>query len=131
MNAFFKPEVYAASFPTFVLADDFEVNGNVVAFSLEVSGGGYPVYVAATIEATVKTDSEEYGSYFDPENAKPVDCEYLEVDSNTLAIIDDVSEVQADKGNKFVLTQSQAEKLNEWLKEYAWEQKVFELEHAA
>lgn len=128
MNMFHKPEVFAASFPELALADEFVTQGNLVYFTLEVKGDGYPVYVSGVIEASEKQDSFEYNATIDPQNAVDIDFDYLEVDTQTLAIVEDFSEYEVSNGMKFKLTEAQAQKLNEWLKAYGEESKREELE---
>lgn len=84
MNMFHKPEVFAASFPELALADEFVTQGNMVYFTLEVKGDGYPVYVSAVIEASEKQDSFEYNATIDPQNAVDINFDYLEVDFEIL-----------------------------------------------
>lgn len=128
MNMFHKPEVFAASFPELALADEFVTQGNLVYFTLEVKGDGYPVYVSGVIEASEKQDSFEYNATIDPQNAVDIDFDYLEVDTQTLAIVEDFSEYEVSNGMKFKLTEAQAQKLNEWLKAYGEESKQAELQ---
>lgn len=128
MNMFHKPEVFAASFPELALADEFVTQGNLVYFTLEVKGDGYPVYVSGVIEASEKQDSFEYNATIDPQNAVDIDFDYLEVDTQTLAIVEDFSEYEVSNGMKFKLTEAQAQKLNEWLKSYGEESKQAELQ---
>ena len=128
MNMFHKPEVFAASFPELALADEFVTQGNMVYFTLEVKGDGYPVYVSGVIEASEKQDSFEYNATIDPQNAVDINFDYLEVDTQTLALVEDFSEYEVSNGMKFKLTPKQAEKLNEWLKAYGEESKREELE---
>ncbi|MEB4800726.1 hypothetical protein QR556_07085 [Acinetobacter soli] len=127
MNMFHKPEVFAASFPELALADEFVTQGNLVYFTLEVKGDGYPVYVTGVIEASEKQDSFEYNATIDPQNAIYISFDYLEVDTQTLALVEDFSEYEVSNGMKFKLTEAQAQKLNEWLKEHAIEQKTNQL----
>ncbi|MCU4413293.1 hypothetical protein KTH71_04440 [Acinetobacter sp. WU_MDCI_Axc73] len=126
-----KPEIYAPSFPDLKLHDEFEVKDDQVFFSLEVAGTITPIYVAGFITGAIKTDCFEYNNTVDPQNAVDIDYEYIEVDCNTLATVADVSEVSAFAGMCFKLTPKQAEKLNEWLKEYAIEQKINQLKGCA
>lgn len=128
MNMFHKPEVFAASFPELALADEFVTQGNMVYFTLEVKGDGYPVYVSGVIEASEKQDSFEYNATIDPQNAVDINFDYLEVDTQTLALVEDFSEYEVSNGMKFKLTEAQAQKLNEWLKSYGEESKREELE---
>lgn len=127
MNMFHKPEVFAASFPELALADEFVTQGNLVYFTLEVKGDGYPVYVSGVIEASEKQDSFEYNATIDPQNAVDINFDYLEVDTQTLALVEDFSEYEVSNGMKFKLTEAQVQKLNEWLKEHAVEQKTNQL----
>lgn len=127
MNTFYKPEVFAASFPELALADEFVTQGNMVYFTLEVKGDGYPVYVSGVIEASEKQDSFEYNATIDPQNAVDINFDYLEVDTQTLALVEDFSEYEVSNGMKFKLTEAQVQKLNEWLKEHAIEQKINQL----
>lgn len=127
MNMFHKPEVFAASFPELALADEFVTQGNMVYFTLEVKGDGYPVYVSGVIEASENQDSFEYNATIDPQNAVDINFDYLEVDTQTLALVEDFSEYEVSNGMKFKLTEAQAQKLNEWLKEHAAEQKTNQL----
>ncbi|WP_288378658.1 hypothetical protein [uncultured Acinetobacter sp.] len=127
MNMFHKPEVFAASFPELALADEFVTQGNLVYFTLEVKGDGYPVYVSGVIEASEKQDSFEYNETIDPQNAVDINFDYLEVDTQTLALVEDFSEYEVSNGMKFKLTEAQVQKLNEWLKEHAVEQKINQL----
>lgn len=127
MNMFHKPEVFAASFPELALADEFVTQGNMVYFTLEVKGDGYPVYVSAVIEASEKQDSFEYNATIDPQNAVDINFDYLEVDTQTLALVEDFSEYEVNNGMKFKLTEAQAQKLNDWLKGHAIEQKINQL----
>lgn len=127
MNMFHKPEVFAASFPELALADEFVTQGNLVYFTLEVKGDGYPVYVSGVIEASEKQDSFEYNATIDPQNAVDINFDYLEVDTQTLALVEDFSEYEVSNGMKFKLTGAQVQKLNEWLKEHAIEQKTNQL----
>lgn len=127
MNMFHKPEVFAASFPELALADEFIIQENMVYFTLEVKGDGYPVYVSGVIEASEKQDNHEYNASSDPQNAVDIDFDYLEIDTQSLALVEDFSEYEVSNGMKFKLTEAQAQKLNEWLKELAWENKVKEL----
>ncbi|WP_336163570.1 hypothetical protein [Acinetobacter ursingii] len=127
MNMFHKPEVFAASFPELALADEFVTQGNMVYFTLEVKGDGYPVYVSGVIEASEKQDSFEYNATIDPQNAVDINFDYLEVDTQTLALVEDFSEYEVSNGMKFKLTEAQVQKLNEWLKEHAIEQKINQL----
>ena len=128
MNMFHKPEVFAASFPELALADEFLTQENMVYFTLEVKGDGYPVYVSGVIEASEKQDSFEYNATIDPQNAVDINFDYLEVDTQTLALVEDFSEYEVSNGMKFKLTPKQAEKLNEWLKAYGEESKQAELQ---
>lgn len=127
MNMFHKPEVFAASFPELALADEFVTQGNMVYFTLEVKGDSYPVYVSGVIEASEKQDSFEYNATIDPQNAVDINFDYLEVDTQTLALVEDFSEYEVSNGMKFKLTEAQVQKLNEWLKEHAIEQKINQL----
>lgn len=127
MNMFHKPEVFAASFPELALADEFLTQENMVYFTLEIKGDGYPVYVSGVIEASEKQDSFEYNATIDPQNAVDINFDYLEVDTQTLALVEDFSEYQVSNGMKFKLTEAQAQKLNQWLKEHAIEQKTNQL----
>lgn len=127
MNMFHKPEVFAASFPELALADEFVTQGNMVYFTLEVKGDGCPVYVSGVIEASEKQDSFEYNATIDPQNAVDINFDYLEVDMQTLALVEDFSEYEVSNGMKFKLTEAQAQKLNEWLKEHVIEQKINQL----
>lgn len=127
MNTYYKPEVFAASFPELALADEFVTQGNMVYFTLEVKGDGYPVYVSGVIEASEKQDSFEYNATIDPQNAVDINFDYLEVDTQTLALVEDFSEYEVSNGMKFKLTEAQVQKLNEWLKEHAIEQKINQL----
>lgn len=127
MNMFHKPEVFAASFPELALADEFLTQGNMVYFTLEVKGDGYPVYVSGVIEASEKQDSFEYNATIDPQNAVDISFDYLEVDTHSLALVEDFSEYEVSNGMKFKLTEAQVQKLNEWLKEHAIEQKTNQL----
>ncbi|UYF70520.1 hypothetical protein [Acinetobacter ursingii] len=124
MNTFYKPEVFAASFPELALADEFRTQENMVYFTLEIKGDGYPVYVSGVIEASEKEDCFEYNASSDPQNAVDIDFDYLEVDTQSLALVEDFSEYEVSNGMKFKLTEAQAQKLNEWLKEHAIEQKT-------
>jgi len=124
MNMFHKPEVFAASFPELALADEFVTQGNMVYFTLEVKGDGYPVYVSGVIEASEKQDSFEYNATIDPQNAVDINFDYLHVDTQTLALVEDFSEYEVSNGMKFKLTEAQAQNLNEWLKEHAINQKT-------
>lgn len=128
MNMFHKPEVFAASFPELALADEFLTQENMVYFTLEIKGDGYPVYVSGVIEASEKQDSFEYNATIDPQNAVDINFDYLEVDTQTLALVEDFSEYQVSNGMKFKLTEAQAQKLNEWLKAYGEESKQAELQ---
>ncbi|MGL4588443.1 MAG: hypothetical protein ACRCVQ_15710 [Acinetobacter ursingii] len=127
MNTFYKPEVFAASFPELALADEFLTQENMVYFTLEIKGDGYPVYVSGVIEASEKEDCFEYNASSDPQNAVDIDFDYLEVDTQSLALVEDFSEYEVSNGMKFKLTEAQAQRLNEWLKEHAIEQKTKEL----
>lgn len=127
MNMFHKPEVFAASFPELALADEFLTQENMVYFTLEIKGDGYPVYVSAVIEASEKQDSFEYNATIDPQNAVDINFDYLEVDTQTLALVEDFSEYEVNNGMKFKLTEAQAQKLNDWLKGHAIEQKINQL----
>ena len=128
MNMFHKPEVFAASFPELALADEFLTQENMVYFTLEVKGDGYPVYVSGVIEASEKQDSFEYNATIDPQNAVDINFDYLEVDTQTLALVEDFSEYEVSNGMKFKITEAQAQKLNEWLKAYGEESKQAELQ---
>ena len=99
----------------------------MVYFTLEVKGDGYPVYVSGVIEASEKQDSFEYNATIDPQNAVDINFDYLEVDTQTLALVEDFSEYEVSNGMKFKLTGAQVQKLNEWLKEHAIEQKTNQL----
>uniref|UniRef100_UPI00300AACFF hypothetical protein n=1 Tax=Acinetobacter ursingii TaxID=108980 RepID=UPI00300AACFF len=127
MNTFYKPEVFAASFPELALADEFLTQENMVYFTLEIKGDGYPVYVSGVIEASEKEDCFEYNASSDPQNAVDINFDYLEVDTQSLALVEDFSEYEVSNGMKFKLTEAQAQKLNEWLKEHAIEQKTNQL----
>lgn len=131
MNTFYKPEVFAASFPELALADEFITQANFVYFTLEVSGDGYPVYVSGVIEASEKEDCFEYNASSDPQNAVDINFDYLEIDTQSLALVEDFSEYEVSNGMKFKLTEAQAQKLNEWLKEHAIDQKLKELKGCA
>lgn len=126
MNMFHKPEVFAASFPELALADEFITQENMVYFSL-TAGTNWPIYVSGVIEASEKQDCYEYNTSPDPQNAVDIDFDYLEVDTQSLALVEDYSEYEVSNGMKFKLIEAQAQKLNEWLKELAWENKVKEL----
>lgn len=127
MNTFYKPEVFAASFPELALADEFLTQENMVYFTLEIKGDGYPVYVSGVIEASEKEDCFEYNASSDPQNAVDINFDYLEVDTQSLALVEDFSEYEVSNGMKFKLTEAQAQRLNEWLKEHAIEQKTNQL----
>ena len=127
MNTFYKPEVFAASFPELALADEFLTQENMVYFTLEIKGDGYPVYVSGVIEASEKEDCFEYTASSDPQNAVDINFDYLEVDTQSLALVEDFSEYEVSNGMKFKLTEAQAQRLNEWLKEHAIEQKTNQL----
>ncbi|WP_151817466.1 hypothetical protein [Acinetobacter ursingii] len=127
MNTFYKPEVFAASFPELALADEFLTQENMVYFTLEIKGDGYPVYVSGVIEASEKEDCFEYNASSDPQNAVDINFDYLEVDTQSLALVEDFSEYEVSNGMKFKLTEAQAQKLNEWLKEHFEELKINEL----
>lgn len=131
MNTYYKPEVFAASFPELALADEFLTQENMVYFTLEIKGDGYPVYVSGVIEASEKEDCFEYNASSDPQNAVDIDFDYLEVDTQSLALVEDFSEYEVSNGMKFKLTEAQAQKLNEWLKEHAIDQKLKELKGCA
>lgn len=124
MNTFYKPEVFAASFPELALADEFLTQENMVYFTLEIKGDGYPVYVSGVIEASEKEDCFEYNATMNPQNAVDINFDYLEVDTQSLALVEDFSEYEVSNGMKFKLTEAQAQRLNEWLKELAWENKI-------
>ena len=124
---FHKPEVFAASFPELALADEFLTQENMVYFTLEIKGDGYPVYVSGVIEASEKEDCFEYNASSDPQNAVDINFDYLEVDTQSLALVEDFSEYEVSNGMKFKLTEAQAQKLNEWLKEHFEELKINEL----
>lgn len=127
MNTFYKPEVFAASFPELALADEFLTQENMVYFTLEIKGDGYPVYVSGVIEASEKEDCFEYNATMNPQNAVDINFDYLEVDTQSLALVEDFSEYEVSNGMKFKLTEAQAQKLNEWLKEHFEELKINEL----
>ena len=127
MNTFYKPEVFAASFPELALADEFLTQENMVYVTLEIKGDGYPVYVSGVIEASEKEDCFEYNASSDPQNAVDINFDYLEVDTQSLALVEDFSEYEVSNGMKFKLTEAQAQKLNEWLKEHFEELKINEL----
>ena len=127
MNTYYKPEVFAASFPELALADEFLTQENMVYFTLEIKGDGYPVYVSGVIEASEKEDCFEYNATMNPQNAVDINFDYLEVDTQSLALVEDFSEYEVSNGMKFKLTEAQAQKLNEWLKEHAIEQKTNQL----
>lgn len=131
MNTYYKPEVFAASFPELALADEFLTQENMVYFTLEIKGDGYPVYVSGVIEASEKEDCFEYNASSDPQNAVDIDFDYLEVDTQSLALVEDFSEYEVSNGMKFKLTEAQAQRLNEWLKEHAIDQKLKELKGCA
>ena len=131
MNTYYKPEVFAASFPELALADEFLTQENMVYFTLEIKGDGFPVYVSGVIEASEKEDCFEYNASSDPQNAVDINFDYLEVDTQSLALVEDFSEYEVSNGMKFKLTEAQAQKLNEWLKEHAIEQKLKELKGCA
>lgn len=131
MNTFYKPEVFAASFPELALADEFLTQENMVYFTLEIKGDGYPVYVSGVIEASEKEDCFEYNATMNPQNAVDINFDYLEIDTQSLALVEDFSEYEVSNGMKFKLTEAQAQKLNEWLKEHAIDQKLKELKGCA
>ena len=124
MLSTYAPE--AATFQGLVVADEFYIQGNAVHFSLIVDK--HPqVYVTAVVEANDATGSTVWNNTSDPQNEVDVDFDKLEIAPYNAAIVDDFDEVLATQGQPFLLTQSQAQSLNDMLNEHFEELKINEL----
>ncbi|MDI3236754.1 hypothetical protein [Acinetobacter ursingii] len=130
MNMFHKPERFAASFPELAVANEFYIQNNLVYFTLTAQTN-WPIFVAGVIEASEKEDTFEYAVSLDVQENIDVSYDYLEVDTQCVAVVDNFSEYEVSNGMKFKLTEAQAQKLNEWLKEHAIDQKLKELKGCA
>ena len=128
MLSTYAPE--AATFQGLVVANEFYIQGNTVHFSLIVAD--HPqVYVAAVVEANDATGSTVWNTTSDPQNEVDVDYDKLEIAPYNVAIVDDFDEVLATQGQPFLLTQSQAQSLNDMLNEHFEELKINELKGVA
>ena len=120
----------AATFQGLVVAKEFHIQGNAVHFSLIVDK--HPqVYVIAVVEANDATDSTAWNTTSDPQNDVDVDYDKLEIAAYNVAIVEDFDEVLATQGQPFLLTQSQAQSLNDMLNEHFEELKINELKGVA
>ena len=128
MLSTYAPE--AATFQGLVVAKEFYIQGNAVHFSLIVAD--HPqVYVTAVVEANDATGSTVWNTTSDPQNDVDVDYDKLEIAAYNVAIVEDFDEVLATQGQPFLLTQSQAQSLNEMLNEHFEELKINELKGVA
>lgn len=130
MNMFSTYAPEAATFQGLVVASEFYIQGNAVHFSLIVDK--HPqVYMAAVVEANDATGSTVWNTTSDPQNEVDVDYDKLEIAPYNVAIVDDFDEVLATQGQPFLLTQSQAQSLNDMLNEHFEELKINELKGVA
>ena len=128
MLSTYAPE--GATFQGLVVANEFYIQGNAVHFSLIVDK--HPrVYVTAVIEANDATNSTAWNTTSDPQNEVDVDYDKLEIAAYNVAIVEDFDEVLATQGQPFLLTQSQAQSLNDMLNEHFEELKINELKGVA
>lgn len=126
MNMFSTYAPEAATFQGLVVASEFYIQGNAVHFSLIVDK--HPqVYVTAVVEANDAIGSTVWNTTSDPQNEVDVDYNKLEIATYNVAIVDGFDEVLATQGQPFLLTQSQAQSLNDMLNEYFEELKINEL----
>ena len=124
---------YAPEAPTFqnlVVADEFVIQDSKVYFSLIVPNYS-ACYVSAVVEANQTTSSLAWNNTSDPQNEVDVDYDKLEIAAYNVAIVEDFDEVLATQGQPFLLTQSQAQSLNDMLNEHFEELKINELKGVA
>jgi hypothetical protein len=124
MLSTYTPE--AATFQTLVVANEFCIQGEKVYFSLILDK--HPqVYVTAVVEANHATGSTVWNTTSDPQNEVDVEYDKLEIAPYNVAVVDDFDEVLAAQGQPFLLTQAQAQSLNDMLNEHFEELKINEL----
>ena len=124
---------YAPEAPTFqnlVVADKPDIKGSTVHFSLIVPNYS-ACYVSAVVEANQTTSSLAWNNTSDPQNEVDVDYDKLEIAAYNVAIVEDFDDVLATQGQPFLLTQSQAQSLNDMLNEHFEELKINELKGVA
>ncbi|MEG2266148.1 MAG: hypothetical protein RSC68_17675 [Acinetobacter sp.] len=110
MNMHAKPELFAPCFPLFELAENIEVDANMVRFTLNYGC----VEIDCEMLANELTDSTWFNKTNDPQNDVEVDYTKLEVDDRT-SITVLRSDVELVNGQKIILTAQQVEKLNQQL----------------
>lgn len=110
MNMHAKPELFAPCFPLFELAENIEVDANMVRFTLNYGC----VEIDCEMLANELTDSTWFNKTNDPQNDVEVDYTKLEVDDRTPVTVLR-SDVELVNGQKIILTAQQVEKLNQQL----------------
>lgn len=128
MLSTYAPE--AATFQGLVVANEFYIQGNAVHLSLILDK--HPqIYVTAVVEANQATGSTVWNTTSDQQNDVDVEYDKLEIAPYNVAIVDDFDEVLATQGQPFLLTQAQAQSLNDMLNEHFEELKIIELKGVA
>lgn len=110
MNMHAKPELFAPCFPLFELAENIEVDANMVRFTLNYGC----VEIDCEMLANELTDSTWVNKTNDPQNDVEMDYTKLEVDDRTSVTVLR-SDVELVNGQKIILTDQQVEKLNQQL----------------
>ena len=110
MNMHAKPELFAPCFPLFELAENIEVDADMVRFTLNYGC----IEIDCEMLANELSDSTWFNNTNDPQNDVEVDYTKLEVDDRTPVTVLR-SDVELVNGQKIILTAQQVEKLNQQL----------------
>ena len=110
MNMHTKPELFAPCFPLFELAENIEVDADMVRFTLNYGC----VEIDCEMQAVELSDTIYVELQFQPENGRDVPYIKLEVDDRTPVTVLR-SDVELVNGQKIILTAQQVEKLNQQL----------------
>ena len=124
MNMHAKPELFAPCFPLFELAENVEVDADMVCFTLNYGC----IEIDCEMLVNELSDSTWFNKTNDPQNDVGVDYTKLEVDDRTPVTVIRTDADLVD-GQKIKLTEQQVEKLNQQLEWICIEK--FEMEMAA
>lgn len=110
MNMHAKPELFAPCFPLFELAENVEVDADMVRFTLNYGC----VEIDCEMQAVELSDTIYVEPQFQPENGCDMPYIKLEVDDRTPVTVIRTDADLVD-GQKIKLTEQQVEKLNQQL----------------